>query len=212
MLLPFSPKALMLMSLCYKQNLVFQLRAVQPAVVGPTALNWKTQSPQLWDEVLLRAKVSIRPCACFFPFFSFLPLCLHNHLNPLCVQSQYFLVKVRNCVVSFPSLIILILFFSYLMVVVVIKFRLPVLASILLRIYFSLQVLVFSVAVLSGLITFIQMVVISIKVLTVFVVRSSGIRVLACQGRVAIFFLTVPVADCISFIGARTNTVWNAAV
>ena len=42
--------------------------------------------------------------------------------------------------------------------------------------------------------------------------RSSGIRVLACQGRVAIFFLTVPVADCISFIGARTNTVWNAAV
>ena len=44
MLLPFSPKALMLMLmlLCYKQNLVFQLKAVQPAVVGPTALNCKT--------------------------------------------------------------------------------------------------------------------------------------------------------------------------
>ncbi len=40
MLLPFSPKALML--LCYKQNLVFQLKAVQPAVVGQTALNCKT--------------------------------------------------------------------------------------------------------------------------------------------------------------------------
>ena len=42
MLLPFSPKALMLMLLCYKQNLVFQLKAVQPAGVGPTALNCKT--------------------------------------------------------------------------------------------------------------------------------------------------------------------------
>ena len=30
--------------------------------------------------------VSIRSRACLFPFFSFLPLCLHYNLNPLCVQ------------------------------------------------------------------------------------------------------------------------------
>ena len=42
MLLPFSPKALMLMLLCYKQKLVFQLKAVQTTVVGPIALNCKT--------------------------------------------------------------------------------------------------------------------------------------------------------------------------
>ena len=30
--------------------------------------------------------VSIRPRACFFPLFSFLPLWLHYNLNPLCVQ------------------------------------------------------------------------------------------------------------------------------
>ena len=98
------------------------------------------------------------------------------------------------------------------MVVVVIKFRLPALVSIPLRTYFSLEALVFSVAVLSGPITFIPKVVISIKALTVFVARSSGTRVLACQSRVAIFFLTAPVAGCISFIGATTNTVWNAVV
>ena len=32
------------------------------------------------------ATVSIRPRACFFPLFSFLPLWLHYNLNPLCVQ------------------------------------------------------------------------------------------------------------------------------
>ena len=32
------------------------------------------------------AIVSIRPRACFFPLFSFLPLWLHYNLNPLCVQ------------------------------------------------------------------------------------------------------------------------------
>ncbi len=31
-------------------------------------------------------QVSIRPRACFFPLFSFLPLWLHYNLNPLCVQ------------------------------------------------------------------------------------------------------------------------------
>ena len=44
------------MSLCYKQNLVFQLWAIHPAIAGYTAPIWKTYSPQLWDEVLLRAK------------------------------------------------------------------------------------------------------------------------------------------------------------
>ena len=33
-----------------------------------------------------RGNVSIRPRACFFPLFSFLPLWLHYNLNPLCVQ------------------------------------------------------------------------------------------------------------------------------
>ena len=33
-----------------------------------------------------RIFVSIRPRACFFPLFSFLPLWLHYNLNPLCVQ------------------------------------------------------------------------------------------------------------------------------
>lgn len=33
-----------------------------------------------------RMYVSIRPRACFFPLFSFLPLWLHYNLNPLCVQ------------------------------------------------------------------------------------------------------------------------------
>ena len=32
------------------------------------------------------ANVSIRPRACFFPLFSFLPLWLHYNLNPLCAQ------------------------------------------------------------------------------------------------------------------------------
>ena len=43
---------------------------------------------QLSDQVLLTnyAQVSIRPRACFFPLFSFLPLWLHYNLNPLCVQ------------------------------------------------------------------------------------------------------------------------------
>ncbi|ALJ60602.1 hypothetical protein BcellWH2_03369 [Bacteroides cellulosilyticus] len=47
MSLPFSPKALMLMSLCYKQNLVFQLWAIHPAIAGYIAHNWKTYSLQL---------------------------------------------------------------------------------------------------------------------------------------------------------------------
>ena len=44
------------MSLCYKQNLVFHMGAVQPTIAGRTAPIWKTSSPQLWDEVLLQAK------------------------------------------------------------------------------------------------------------------------------------------------------------
>ena len=37
-------------------------------------------------DPLLNINVSIRPRACFFPLFSFLPLWLHYNLNPLCVQ------------------------------------------------------------------------------------------------------------------------------
>ena len=39
--------------------------------------------PILWH---IMKWVSIRPRACFFPLFSFLPLWLHYNLNPLCVQ------------------------------------------------------------------------------------------------------------------------------
>ena len=38
------------------------------------------------NEIMHRERVSIRPRACFFPLFSFLPLWLHYNLNPLCVQ------------------------------------------------------------------------------------------------------------------------------
>ena len=45
---------------------------------------------QKWQLFILGALgiygVSIRPRACFFPLFSFLPLWLHYNLNPLCVQ------------------------------------------------------------------------------------------------------------------------------
>ena len=37
-------------------------------------------------EAMTTYIVSIRPRACFFPLFSFLPLWLHYNLNPLCVQ------------------------------------------------------------------------------------------------------------------------------
>ena len=37
-------------------------------------------------DTLDKFPVSIRPRACFFPLFSFLPLWLHYNLNPLCVQ------------------------------------------------------------------------------------------------------------------------------
>jgi hypothetical protein len=56
MLFPFSPKVLRLMPLCCKQNFVFQLGAIYPAVAGCIAPNRKTCSPQLRDKVLLLAK------------------------------------------------------------------------------------------------------------------------------------------------------------
>ena len=37
-------------------------------------------------QIVRPKDVSIRPRACFFPLFSFLPLWLHYNLNPLCVQ------------------------------------------------------------------------------------------------------------------------------
>ena len=41
---------------------------------------------QVENEEIDNLVVSIRPRACFFPLFSFLPLWLHYNLNPLCVQ------------------------------------------------------------------------------------------------------------------------------
>ena len=45
-----------------------------------------THLPHMPAGSLCYFKVSIRPRACFFPLFSFLPLWLHYNLNPLCVQ------------------------------------------------------------------------------------------------------------------------------
>lgn len=45
-----------------------------------------TNSVVAFKDVTVRTIVSIRPRACFFPLFSFLPLWLHYNLNPLCVQ------------------------------------------------------------------------------------------------------------------------------
>ena len=56
MFLTFSPKASMLMSLCYKQNFIFRLGAVRPAIADCIAPVWKTESPQLRNKVLLQAK------------------------------------------------------------------------------------------------------------------------------------------------------------
>ena len=53
---------------------------------GLTMSNWMFDMHDLdvdWDGDHV---VSIRPRACFFPLFSFLPLWLHYNLNPLCVQ------------------------------------------------------------------------------------------------------------------------------
>ena len=47
----------------------------------------KRELPELYHALALQFyNVSIRPRACFFPLFSFLPLWLHYNLNPLCVQ------------------------------------------------------------------------------------------------------------------------------
>lgn len=45
-----------------------------------------TKQFQEADSMFNEKYVSIRPRACFFPLFSFLPLWLHYNLNPLCVQ------------------------------------------------------------------------------------------------------------------------------
>ena len=42
MFLTFSLKASMLMSLCYKQNFIFRLGAVRPAIADCIAPVWKT--------------------------------------------------------------------------------------------------------------------------------------------------------------------------
>ena len=87
MLLPFSPKALMLMLLCYKQNLVFQLKAVQPAVVGPTALNWETKFCYGQRNKNNKAKLGFHRT-----FFSFFLLFLSILLWDLSISQQDFQV------------------------------------------------------------------------------------------------------------------------
>ena len=44
---------------------------------------WQYKTTRMISRMI---EVSIRPRACFFPLFSFLPLWLHYNLNPLCVQ------------------------------------------------------------------------------------------------------------------------------
>ena len=66
----------------YWQYLWFLL----PIIAGTgTYLSTRNQQPGIKTH-LDKVIVSIRPRACFFPLFSFLPLWLHYNLNPLCVQ------------------------------------------------------------------------------------------------------------------------------
>ena len=69
-------------------------------IVVPTIKKLTARTQATWDDYLFNDAVldnmchlippiilvSIRPRACFFPLFSFLPLWLHYNLNPLCVQ------------------------------------------------------------------------------------------------------------------------------
>ena len=50
------------------------------------ALDYATVQLFVDKQIVYGGIVSIRPRACFFPLFSFLPLWLHYNLNPLCVQ------------------------------------------------------------------------------------------------------------------------------
>ena len=50
------------------------------------AVNHQVANDPIIGKESIYKMVSIRPRACFFPLFSFLPLWLHYNLNPLCVQ------------------------------------------------------------------------------------------------------------------------------
>ena len=53
-------------------------------IFAAVGLNTMASNPV--HVIITAGQVSIRPRACFFPLFSFLPLWLHYNLNPLCVQ------------------------------------------------------------------------------------------------------------------------------
>ena len=67
---------------CINATTAFKLRIENGEVVEYDKINI---SPTIGREDGTFG-VSIRPRACFFPLFSFLPLWLHYNLNPLCVQ------------------------------------------------------------------------------------------------------------------------------
>ena len=181
--------------------------------VGNSSRLWKKKSPRSpWKQEYRGFGESVGHVREISQTF---PSCYYYSENDVIhyvVQYWYFLAKVINYVAFFPeSNHFWFCSFSYLMVVVVIKFRLPALVSIpsqdLLLPFLGWS---FPYKSFSGPITLSQCC--NIVELTVFVVRSSGTRVL-CQSEQSIFFLTVPVAGCISFIGVTTmNTVWNAVV
>lgn len=54
--------------------------------IAGNATEAEKQRVTKWIQENPENMVSIRPRACFFPLFSFLPLWLHYNLNPLCVQ------------------------------------------------------------------------------------------------------------------------------
>mgnify|MGYP006914857182 CR=1 FL=1 len=91
-------------------------------------------------------------------------------------------MKVTSYVIFFSSLITLIPFFSYL-IVVAIRLRFPALRYVLLRICCYLWGLVLSGVVLLGITIFILVVPISTKVLTVFAVKCSDTQVSPCKKR-----------------------------
>ena len=74
-----------IMTDCYTDNAIpVHVTAEQGQLSAGTATSSNPHFLQLWKNAY--QCVSIRPRACFFPLFSFLPLWLHYNLNPLCVQ------------------------------------------------------------------------------------------------------------------------------
>lgn len=64
----------------------YKMKLEREAKIKKQMIILNQEKTRCYQLELERLQVSIRPRACFFPLFSFLPLWLHYNLNPLCVQ------------------------------------------------------------------------------------------------------------------------------